>query len=195
MSCVGLEAKRMSKTIVVKETELFNEETNRFITVKETELVLEHSLLSVSKWEAKWKKPFLVEHALDTTEKILDYIRCMTITPQKPDPNVYLCLSEDNIKDIVDYINDPMTATWFKEDKKKKQNKEILTSEVIYWQMIALQIPIEFQKWHLNRLTTLIRVCNAKNNPEKMSKKDIAAENAAINAQRLAKMKAGRIKK
>ena len=182
----------MSKTITIKQTELFDEITSRFITVKETELVLEHSLLSISKWEAKWKKPFLVEGAMDTNEKVIDYIKCMTITPQKPDPNVWLCLSEQNLKEIVDYINDPMTATWFKEDKKKKVNKEIMTSEVIYWEMIALQIPIEFQKWHLNRLMTLIRVCNAKNNPEKMSKKDIAAENAAINAQRLAKMKAGR---
>lgn len=182
----------MSKTITIKQTELFDETTRRFITVKETELVLEHSLLSISKWEAKWKKPFLVEGAMDTNEKVIDYIKCMTITPQKPDPNVWLCLSEQNLKEIVDYINDPMTATWFKEDKKKKVNKEIMTSEVIYWEMIALQIPIEFQKWHLNRLMTLIRVCNAKNNPEKMSKKDIAAENAAINAQRLAKMKAGR---
>lgn len=187
----------MSKTILIPKTDLFDEENIRFIPVKETELVLEHSLLSVSKWEAKWKKPFLIEGSLDTTEKTLDYIKCMTITPQKPDPNVYLCLTEDNVQEIVDYINDPMTATWFREenDKKKKLNKEILTSEVIYWQMITLGIPIEFQKWHLNRLTTLIRVCNAKNNPEKMSKKDIAAENARINAQRLAKMKAGRVKK
>lgn len=186
----------MSKTILIPKTDLFDEENSRFIPVKETELILEHSLLSVSKWEAKWKKPFLIEGSLDTTEKTLDYIKCMTITPQKPDPNVYLCLTEKNIQEIVDYINDPMTATWFREenDKKKKLNKEILTSEVIYWQMITLGIPIEFQKWHLNRLTTLIRVCNAKNNPEKMSKKDIAAENARINAQRLAKMKAGRKK-
>jgi hypothetical protein len=186
----------MSKTIKIDQTELFDEENSRIITVKETELVLEHSLLSVSKWEAIWKKPFLVDGALDTNEKVISYIKCMTITPQKPDPNVYLCLKEKDVKEIVDYINDPMTATWFKEEKKKKQiNKEILTSEVIYWQMIALQIPIEFQKWHLNRLTTLIRVCNAKNNPEKMSKKDIAAENAAINKQRLAKMRANRVKK
>lgn len=186
----------MSKTIKIDKTELFDEEHSRIITVKETELVLEHSLLSVSKWEAIWKKPFLVDGALDTNEKVISYIKCMTISPQKPDPNVYLCLKEKDVKEIVDYINDPMTATWFKEDNKKKQiNKEILTSEVIYWQMIALQIPIEFQKWHLNRLTTLIRVCNAKNNPEKMSKKDIAAENAAINKQRLAKMRANRMKK
>ena len=181
----------MPITIHIPAKDLFNEETQRFINVKETKLVMEHSLLSISKWEAKYKKPFLVERALDTTEKILYYFECMTISPQNADPNIYLCLTQENLNEIMAYINDPMTATWFSEDKnkKKKLNKEIMTSEVIYWEMIALEIPIEFQKWHINRLMTLIRVCNAKNNPEKMSKKDLAAENAAINAQRLAKMK------
>lgn len=187
----------MPKSIHVAGKELFNEETKKFIPVKDTTLVLEHSLISVSKWEAKWKKPFLVENALDTNEKIIDYFKCMTISPANVDPMVYLCLSAENVQEIMDYINDPMTATWFGEDKNKnnkqfkgakKPKKEIITSEVIYWQMIALQIPIEFQKWHLNRLTTLIRVCNAKNNPEKMSKKDILAQNAAINKARKAKL-------
>lgn len=184
----------MPLTINVPTKDFLDEETNRIITVKETKLVMEHSLLSVSKWEAKYKKPFLVEKALDTPDKILYYFECMTITPQNPDPNVYLCLSQDNINEIMDYINDPMTATWFNEKENKrpkkglKPKKEILTSEVIYWEMIQLQIPIEFQKWHLNRLTTLIRVCNAKNNPEKMSKKDVLAQNAALNKARRAKM-------
>lgn len=181
----------MPLTITIPARDLWNEDTERFINVKETKLVLEHSLLSISKWEAKFKKPFLVEGALDTSEKVLYYLECMTITPQNLDPNVYLCLTQENMSEIMKYINDPMTATWFREDKKKKKNKskDIMTSEVIYWEMIALEIPIEFQKWHINRLMTLIRVCNAKNNPEKMSKEDIAKENAAINAQRLAKMK------
>lgn len=180
----------MSITITVPAKDLWDEKSERFINVKETKLVLEHSLLSVSKWEAKYKKPFLVERALDTPEKVLYYFECMTITPQNPDPNVYLAMSQKNLDDIMKYINDPMTATWFKEDKKKhKAQKEIMTSEVIYWEMIALEIPIEFQKWHLNRLMTLIRVCNAKNNPEKMSKKDMLAERSALNAKRLAAMK------
>ena len=159
----------MPLTINVQPKELFDEDTQRFINVKETKLVMEHSLLSISKWEAKYKKPFLVEGALDTLDKKLYYFECMT-------------------------INDTMTATWFREDKPKPgskngkpKQKEVLTSEVIYWEMIALQIPIEFQKWHLNRLITLIRVCNAKNNPEKMSKKDILAQNAALNKARRAK--------
>lgn len=182
----------MPKTIVVKPRELYDEEHHRFIQVKETKVVLEHSLLSVKKWESKFKKPFLVENALDTTEKILYYFECMTISPQNPDPNLYLCFTQEDIKELMDYINDPMTATWFGEDKRKNKKpfkKEIITAEVLYWEMIQLQIPIEFQKWHLNQLLTLIRVCNAKNNPEKMSKKDILAQNAEINRARHAKMK------
>lgn len=189
----------MPKKIKIKATELYDEAHNKFINIKETELVLEHSLISISKWEAIWKKPFLVENALDTNAKILSYIECMTISPQNPDPKLYLCLTQEDVTEIVNYINDPMTATWFndKNNGKKKpfRNKEVLTSEVIYWEMIALNIPINFEKWHINRLMTLIRVCNAKNNPEKMSKKDLAAENARINSQRLAAMKKGRVKK
>jgi len=109
---------------------------------------------------------------------------------------VYNCLKEDQVKEIVEYIQDPMTATWFAEDKlpeKKKKKKEIQTSEVIYWQMIALQIPQGFEKWHLNRLLTLIRVCAAKNEEQygdkkKMSKADLLKRNAALNAQRRAKL-------
>lgn len=185
----------MPLTIIIPSTELFNEETEKFIHVKETRLVLEHSLISISKWEAKFKKPFLVENAMDSIEKVLYYIKCMTVSPQNVDDLVYNCLKENQIKEIVDYIQDPMTATWFSEDKepKKKRRKEIQTSEVIYWQMIALQIPQGFEKWHLNRLLTLIRVCAAKNEEQygdkkKMSKGDLLKRNAALNAQRRAKM-------
>lgn len=186
----------MPLTIIIQPRELFDEENGRFINVKETHLVLEHSLISISKWEAKYKKPFLVEKSMGTPEEVLFYIKCMTVTPQNVDDIVYNCLTEDNIKDIVAYINDPMTATWFGEDKKppgKSRKKEILTSEVIYWQMIALQIPQAYEKWHLNRLLTLIRVCAAKNEEQygdkpKMSKNDLLKRNAALNAQRRAKL-------
>lgn len=189
----------MPLTITIQPKELFNEETNRFIDVKETTLVLEHSLISVSKWESKYKKPFLVENSMNSVEQVLYYIKCMTITPQNVDDVIYTCLTEDQIKEIVAYIDDSMTATWFAEDKlpptgdKKKKKKEIMTSEVIYWQMTALQIPWECQKWHLNRLLTLIRVCAAKNEEQygdkkKMSKSDLMKRNAALNAQRRAKL-------
>jgi hypothetical protein len=186
----------MPLPITIQPKELFDEVNNRFINVKETHLVLEHSLISISKWEAKYKKPFLVEKSMTNVEEVLYYIKCMTVTPQNVDDIVYTCLTEDQIKSIVEYINDPMTATWFSDDKQnstKSKKKEILTSEVIYWQMIALQIPQGFEKWHLNRLLTLIRVCAAKNEEQygdkkKMSKSDLLRRNAALNAQRRAKM-------
>lgn len=186
----------MPLPITIQPKELFDEENNRFINVKETHLVLEHSLISISKWESKYKKPFLVEKSMSNVEEVLYYIKCMTVTPQNVDDIVYTCLTEDQIKSIVEYINDPMTATWFSDDKQnstKSKKKEILTSEVIYWQMIALQIPQGFEKWHLNRLLTLIRVCAAKNEEQygdkkKMSKSDLLRRNAALNAKRRAKL-------
>lgn len=186
----------MPLTITIPSRELFDEANNRFINVKETTLVLEHSLISISKWESKFKKPFLVEGSMDTVDKVLYYIRCMTISPQNVDDLVYKCLNEEQTKEIVAYINDPMTATWFSEDKepkKKSRKKEILTSEVIYWQMIACQIPPAFEKWHLNRLLTLIKVCDRKNEEQygdkpKMSKADLLKRNAVLNAQRRAKL-------
>lgn len=186
----------MPKTIHIQPKEFYDEEHNRFINVKETTLVLEHSLISVSKWEAHFKKPFLVEGALNSVEAIVYYLKCMTISPQNVDDMAYYSIDEDTMKDVVAYINDPMTATWFGEDrnpKNKKKKKEVLTSEVIYWQMTALQIPWECQKWHFNRLLTLIRVCGAKNEEQygdkpKMSKADLLKRNAALNAQRRAKM-------
>lgn len=170
-------------SIVVPECELFDEAKLEFIYVKRTTLQLEHSLVSVSKWESKWQKPFLGKQAR-TTEESIDYIRCMTLT-QNVDPNVYLALTKENIQKVDAYINHPMTATWFSEDNSKKPNKHIITAEIIYYWMIAMQIPFECQKWHLNRLITLIRVCEAKNAPpKKMGMKDTIARYKALNEAR-----------
>ncbi len=169
--------------ITIPAAELFNEKTNEFITTKEQTLQLEHSLVSLSKWESKWCKPFLTKET-KTFEETIDYIKCMTIT-QNVNPNVYNFLTASNIEDIKNYIEAPMTATTFSEDKQAGRNREITTSEVIYQWMISLNIPMECQKWHLNRLLTLIRVCNVKNTPpKKMSKRDIMNRNAALNAAR-----------
>ena len=145
---------------------------------------LEHSLVSISKWESKWEKPFLSKDKKTTAETV-DYIRCMTLT-QNVDPNVYLGIDDNIVEQVSKYIEAPMTATWFNEDKNKKGGSgKVITSEVIYYWMVALNIPPEYQKWHLNRLLTLIRVCNAENNPKKkMSKKDIFAQNRKLNAAR-----------
>lgn len=147
--------------ITVPGYEFFDERTNRFGTVKETTLQLEHSLLSLSKWEQKWKKAFLAKTP-KTMEECADYVRCMTITPNV-DPLVYKGLTTDNYEQVNRYIEDSMTATWFSEEENKQFNQNVVTAEIIYYWMVALGIPFECQKWHLNRLLTLVRVCNIKN--------------------------------
>ena len=169
--------------IVIPESELFNEQTGEFISVKKQTLQLEHSLVSLSKWESKWHKPFLGNED-KTFDETIDYIRCMTLS-QNIDPNIYMFLTQENIKEINDYIGDPMTATTFSDDGNGRNNREIITSELIYYWMVALNIPFECQKWHLNRLLTLIRVCNIKNQPpKKRSQGQIMSRNAALNAAR-----------
>lgn len=169
--------------ITIPEKEFYDEESQTFFTSKRQTLQLEHSLVSLSKWESKWKKPFLSKDR-KTTEETIDYIRCMTLT-QNVDPVVYLAITNEIIDRVTEYIEDSMTATWFNEEKKNKGKQEIITAEIIYYWMIALTIPFECQKWHLNRLLTLIRVCNIKNAPpKKMSKKDLLRRNRALNEAR-----------
>lgn len=169
--------------ITIPATELYDEVTQQFINTKEQTLQLEHSLVSLSKWESKWCKPFLTGNS-KTFEETIDYIKCMTLT-HNVDPNCYLSLSHENIKEINDYIGAPMTATTFSNIKNGKINREQVTAELIYYWMIALNIPFECQKWHLNKLLTLIQVCNIKNQPpKKMSKRSIMSRNTALNAAR-----------
>ena len=169
--------------ITIPAVEQWDERKQEFITTKEQTLQLEHSLVSLSKWESKWCKPFLTKQE-KTFEETLDYIKCMTIT-QNVDPEVYNYLTNENIEAVNNYINAPMTATYFSDDKTAKPSREQITAELIYYWMIALNIPFECQKWHLNRLLTLIRVCNIKNQPpKKRSKREIMSRNAALNAAR-----------
>lgn len=169
--------------ITIPAGEQWDEANQCFINTEEQTLELEHSLVSLSAWESKWKKPFLSKNGM-TAEETLDYIKCMTIT-KGVNPEVYNFLTSENISQIRDYIEDTMTATWFKEDGTKGSNREQVTAELIYYWMIALNIPSEYQYWHLNRLLTLIRICNVKNQPaKKMSKRDIMSQNAALNAAR-----------
>ncbi len=172
--------------ITIPGREMFNDKTQEFINTKTYNIQLEHSLVSISKWESKWNKPFLSKEEKSVNET-LDYIRCMTIT-QNIDQNVYEGLTEKNIKEINAYIDLPMTATTFS-NNKGSLNKEVVTSELIYYWMTSLSIPMECQRWHLNRLLTLIRVCNVKNQPnKKMSKRELIQRNASLNAARRAKM-------
>jgi hypothetical protein len=169
--------------ITIPAVEQWDEAKQEFIYTKEQTLSLEHSLVSISKWESKWCKPFLTKQE-KTFEETLDYIKCMTLT-QNVDPEVYNYLTNENIKEINEYIGAPMTATYFSDEKTSKTSREQVTAELIYYWMIAFNIPFECQKWHLNRLLTLIKVCNIKNQPpKKRSKKDIMSRNAALNAAR-----------
>lgn len=173
--------------IVIKPTEKFDEERERFIYTKGQTLLLEHSLVSISKWESKWHKPFLTDTPM-TPEETLDYIKCMTLTQNVSD-DTYLCITNEDIAAVNEYIKNPMTATWFSNEKTKKGpgTKEIVTSEIIYYWMITLNIPVEFQKWHLNRLLTLIKVCNLKNTPQKkMSRRELMSRNKSLNEARRA---------
>lgn len=170
-------------TIVIPAIDAWDEADEEFVELEPSvTLHLEHSLLSLSEWESKWCKPFLSSKE-KTDEESLDYIKCMTIN-KDVSPDVYDRLSPENIEEIYKYIYAPMTATTFREDNSRKTGaKETITSELVYYWMVALQIPFECQKWHLNRLITLIRVCEVKNQPaKKMSKSDIMRNNAAINA-------------
>lgn len=146
-------------------------------------LKMEHSLVSVSRWERKWKKPYLTLEP-KTDEEFYDYLRCMTIAPKDVPTIVYRSLPQSIIDEAINYINDPMTATTFPKDNRRA-SREIITAEIIYYQMFSLNIPLECEKWHLNRLMTQIRVCAVKNSPKKkMSRRETMSQNAALNAQR-----------
>lgn len=169
--------------VTVPPGEFYDSVKNEFRVTKEQELTLEHSLVSISKWESKWCKPFLSATKMSQDE-VLDYIRCMTLT-QNVDPMVYYAITSDVFKEITDYMNRPMTATTFRKNDASSSSSEVITSEIIYYWMIELGIPIEFAKWHINRLLTLIRVCNIKRQPPKsIPKSELYARNKALNDAR-----------
>lgn len=166
--------------------EFFDDGKNEFIKTKAAKLKLEHSLISLSKWESKWKKSFI--HGDKTQAEMIDYIRCMNLDTTDIPDYVLQNITVDIVQEISDYIADPMTATTVN-NKDGKKNRDIITAEIIYNWMISLNIPFECQKWHLNRLLTLVEVCSIKNAPEKkMGKKEILRQNSSLNAARRAKM-------
>ena len=174
-------------TLSIGDQETFDETTQTFNTIKGQTIELEHSLVSISKWESKWKKPFLSQGE-KTREQTIDYIRCMTKT-QNVNPDVYTLITNQQIAEVNAYINDPMTATTIKSPEGKGGGgSKVITSEEIYYYMTAFQIPFECQRWHFNRLMMLIRVCDEKNKPKKkMRKGETARQYRSLNAARRAK--------
>lgn len=174
-------------TLVIDATEVYNEETQAFTKQGGITLQLEHSLVSLSKWESIHEKPFLGD-VQKTTEEITSYVECMLLTENPPEDFLDSLLPEDYSK-IESYIGQKMTATWFAEQPGvlRARNTEIVTAELIYYWMTAFKIPFACETWHLNRLFTLIRICNLKQEkPKKMSRSEIARRNRELNEQRKA---------
>lgn len=169
--------------IMIPKNELWNESKEEFIITNERELCLEHSLYSISKWEQKWHKPFLSKDE-KTVEETISYIKCMLVEDIDEDDNILSFITNDIIDKIQQYINDSMTATWFN-DKNDKPGREIITAEIIYYWMMSLGIDMECERWHFNKLMTLIKVFEVKNKkPKKMSKSEIIAEHRRLNEER-----------
>ena len=171
-------------TLEIPGHEFFNEETEEFVTIGDVTLELQHSLSSLSKWESEWEIPFL-DGLPKTNEQVLDYIRCMCLTPNIA-PEVFLRLTDKHLETINNHINAKKTATWFNERKSAGKSKEVITTELIYFWMVTYQIPFECQYWHLERLLTLIKIVNIKQSSNKstMSKRDLADERRALNESR-----------
>lgn len=171
-------------TITVPAAEFFDEAESKFITSEEVSLSLEHSLVSLSAWESKWKKSFLSGKE-KSTEETLDYIRCMCLTPDVP-PETFSRLTQGNFEVINAYLTSQMTATTFAEMPGQPKNRDVVTSELVYYWMIALQIPVDCETWHFNRLLALIRVVNIKNSPpKKVGRNAMAAQRTAMNEARM----------
>lgn len=170
--------------------ELWDENNQRFIKVDDTTLEMENSLYAIANWESKWGKSFF-QNDEKTEAETIDYIKQMTIN--KVDDMVYKCIDRQTFCKIKDYINLPMTAT--KINSKRNQNGNVqsssyITAEIIYYMMLTLGIPPEYDRWHINRLITLIRVCQIKSQPpQKMSQQEAIAYQARLNAERRAKLK------
>lgn len=169
--------------LIVPGNEVFHEDTATFESFDDVELELEHSLVSLSKWESKYKKPFLSSNQ-KTTQEVFSYIEAMILTPVYP-PDIVASFTQTNFNQIHDYIESAESATTFGAMPERKGKGEVITAELIYYWMVIFNIPFECELWHLNRLFALIRICNIKQSkPKKMSRTEIAMRNRELNAKR-----------
>ena len=173
-------------TISLINQDFFDAETSEFIEYPDMEIQLEHSLISMSKWESLFEKPFLAP-GQRSRDEVLSYIGCMILTPGI-DSSVVNRLGNNELSLIDAYISSKQSATTFGDlPARNKSSGETITSELIYYWMVAFNIPFECQTWHLNRLFSLIRILNLKQEkPKKMSRAEISARNAELNAKRRA---------
>lgn len=173
--------------ITVTGSEFYDEVNEQFVTYDDFDLDFEHSLVSLSKWESIWEKPYLSKD-VKSTEEVFSYVECMILTPNFP-PDAVTKLGQSNFDELGKYIDSKATATWFGDSSESPRSREVITAELIYYWLIALEIPIEVETWHLGRALALIKVCNAKNaKPKKTSPHQAAAERSRINDQRKAQM-------
>lgn len=176
----------MPLTITIPGNELYDQAAGKFITTKSHTITLEHSLVSIARWESKWHKPYLSREP-KTKEELIDYFRCMTLTQNVP-MSVYYAIDGETMQKIIDYIQDPNTATTFRKSNKPP-SREIVTNEIVYYWMTALNIPFDpCEKWHFQHLMTLIEVCSLKQQPaKKMPKGEALRQRSALNAARRSK--------
>jgi hypothetical protein len=178
----------MPLQIIIPKQECFNNKTQEFFTFPETKISIEHSLISISRWETKYHKPFLEKMTKKTPEEIIDYIKFMSISKPITDEMISLMTKKD-FAEIQEYMSNPSTATTFPNDEKNHNTTgEYISSELIYYWMTVYQIPFECEKWHINRLLTLIKICNRKNQPaKKMNGRELRNKFRATNKARRAK--------
>jgi hypothetical protein len=177
-------------TITVLGEEHWDQENEKFVYPDSFKLELEHSLVSLSKWESKWEVPFLGEKP-KTTEMVLDYIECMILTPDPPADWISK-LSKENIEEITAYFDSKQSATWFNDHHPEPKTGETITSELVYYWLDICDIDWQAQYWHLNRLLTLVKIHTVKQaKPKPMSRSEMLRRRRALNKQRLKEMEEG----
>lgn len=174
-------------TIDLGTLEYYDSEKNEFVYEEGGKVRFEYSLKMLYEWEGKWKKAFLKGNKNLTTEEAVDFYIMMAL-----DPIDKKFMTGEAMETLSKYVNDPQTATTFADGQNGNTSPskgKIFTSEELYAMMITSNVPLDFENRNLNRLITILRVISVQNTPpKKMSKNDIYRQNAALNAERKARL-------